>query len=136
MFRFIKQEFIGLLSFRAYLATKCTSFNNEPCMTRYTLIDLNPVKFNYYSFMISLFQCSGIFNAPDDLSTKVCVPSKIKDINVKVSNMITRINQAKTLVKHVSCDCKCKLNSTHCNSKNRKWDNKTCQCECKNYRTC
>ena len=30
--------------------------------------------------------------------------------------MITRINQAKTLVKHILCDCKCKLDSTTCNS--------------------
>ena len=33
------------------------------------------------------------------------------------------------------CDCKCKFNSTACNS-NQKWNNETCQCECKNYRTC
>ena len=29
----------------------------------------------------------------------------------------------------ISCDCRCKLNSTICNS-NKKWNNKTCQCEC------
>ena len=33
---------------------------------------------------------------------------KIK-INVKVFNMVTSINKVKTLVKHTSCDCKCKL---------------------------
>ena len=26
--------------------------------------------------------------------------------------MITRINQTKLLVKHILCDCKCKLNNT------------------------
>ena len=36
---------------------------------------------------------------------------------------------------HVSCDCTCKCNSTACNSK-QKWNNKTCKCECKNYRKC
>ena len=39
------------------------------------------------------------------------------------------------MTKHTSCDCKCKFNSTTCNS-NQKWNNKTCQCECKNYRKC
>ena len=51
----------------------------------------------------------------DNLSTKICVPSKTKDVNLKVFNMITKINEAKTLVKHISCDCKCKSNSTTCN---------------------
>ena len=49
--------------------------------------------------------------------------------------MITNKNEAKTMAKHISCDCKYKFNSTICNS-NQKWNNKTCQCECKNYLTC
>ena len=46
--------------------------------------------------------------------------------------MITNKNEAK---KHISCDCKCKCNSTRCNS-NQKWNNETCQSECKNYHKC
>ena len=38
------------------------------------------------------------------------------DVNVKICNMKTRVNEAKTLVKHISCDCKCKFNNTTCNS--------------------
>ena len=65
----------------------------------------------------------------------MCSKKKTKDINVKVSNMITNKNLAKIMTKHISCDCKCKFNSTTCNSK-QKWNNETSQCECKNYRTC
>ena len=43
MFGLIKQVFIGFFSFSRFLATKCMSLNNEPCMIRPTLIDLNPV---------------------------------------------------------------------------------------------
>ena len=57
-------------------------------------------------------KCSGSCNSVNDLSTKKCFLSKTKDINVKVFNMITRTNEAKTMVKHISCDCKCKFNST------------------------
>ena len=39
------------------------------------------------------------------------------------------------MLKHISCDCKCKFNSWTCNS-NQKWNNEICQCECKNYHTC
>ena len=49
--------------------------------------------------------------------------------------MVIRITETKTLVKHISCKCKCKLDRTTSNS-NLKWNNKTCQCECKNYRMC
>ena len=55
-----------------------------------------------------------------------------KDINVKVFNMIANKNEAKTMTKHISYDCKCKFNSITCNS-NQKWNNKTCQCQCKIY---
>ena len=47
-------------------------------MIRPTLIDLNPVEFNYYPFMISLDKCDGSFNAVDDFSLKVCAPSETK----------------------------------------------------------
>ena len=59
------------------------SLNNEPYMTRLTLIDLKPVKFHYFPFMNSLDKCDGS-------STKVYAPSKTtKGVNVKVFNMIT-----------------------------------------------
>ena len=35
--------------------------------------------------------------------------------------------------KHISCDCKCKFSSATYNS-DKKCNNKTRQCECKNYR--
>ena len=36
-------------------------------------------------------------------------------------------NEAKTMAKNISCDCKCKFNGTTYYS-NQKWNNKTCQC--------
>ena len=68
-------------------------------------------------------------------NTKICVPSKTIYVKVKVFNMITNRIEGKTLVTHMSCDCKCKFDSTRRNL-NQKWNNETCQCEIKNYRTC
>ena len=95
--------------------------NDEPCMVRTTLIDLNPVDLKYCPFMISLVKCSGSCNV---LSPKICVPKETKDINVKVFNMIPNKNEAKVMAKHISCDCKCKVNDITCNS-NQKRNNKT-----------
>ena len=49
--------------------------------------------------------------------------------------MITNKNEAITMTKHISCDCKCKFNSTTYNS-NQKWNNRMCQYKCKNYHKC
>ena len=73
MFSPIKQVFIALLSFSSSLATKCISLNDELCMIRPTIIDLNPVELKYYPFMISLDKYSGSCNV---LSPKRCVPKK------------------------------------------------------------
>ena len=111
--------FIALLSFSSSLArvaevrTKCLSLNDEPCMIRPTLIDLNPVELKHCPFMIRLDKCSGSCNV---LTPKICVPKEIKDINVIAFNVITNKNEVKTMTKHILYDCKCKFNSTTCNS--------------------
>ena len=66
---------------------------------------------------------------------KYMFQKKTEDINVKAFNMITNKNEAKVMIEHISCDCKCKFNSPKCNSK-QKSNNKTCQCECKNCHKC
>ena len=59
MFSLFKQDLIVLLSFSSSLVVKCVPLNDEPCMVRPTLIDLNPVELRYYPFMISLNKCTG-----------------------------------------------------------------------------
>ena len=116
MFRLIKQVFIALLSFGRSLSFKCVPLNNEPCVIMPTLIDLNPVELKCYPFMISLDEFSGSCNFAKGLSAKICFPSKTKDVNVKVFNIITNKNEAKTIASRISCDCKCKFNSKICSS--------------------
>ena len=101
-------------------------------MVRPTLIDMDPNEINYYPFMVSVNKCTGSCTV---ISPKICVPKETKDINVKAFNMITDKDEAKAMTEHISFDCKCKFNSTTCNS-NQKWNDKTCQCEYKNYRKC
>ena len=61
-----------LLGFSISLATKPVSLDNESCITRPFLIDVNSVEFKCYPFMINLDKCSGSSNAVDNLSTKTC----------------------------------------------------------------
>ena len=56
MFSLIKLVLIVLLSFSSSLAriakvsdiTKCLPLNNEPCMVRRVIINLNPFELKYY----------------------------------------------------------------------------------------
>ena len=48
--------------------------------------------------MINLEKWNGSCNTVDDLSTKICIPYEVKDVNVKVFDMITRIHETKTLI--------------------------------------
>ena len=85
--------------------------------------------------MISLDKCNGSCNPVDDLSTNEYALSGTKDVTVKVFNMITEIDEVKTLVKHISYDCKCKFDSRTCTS-NQKLKNGKSQCEWKKYHRC
>ena len=75
-------------------------------MTQPTLINLHPnensQKFHYYPFAVKFDKCVGNCNTLNDLSNKICVPNKTEDLNLSVFNMITGINESKTLAKHIS----------------------------------
>ena len=49
--------------------------------------------------------------------------------------MITGLNESKTLTKHISCECKCKLDEAKCKS-NQWWNNNKCRCKFKKHHIC
>ena len=122
MLGLIKKVFIGLLIGLANRSNhaKCVSLSNQKCMIQPTLINLHPneysQEFHYYPFSVKLDRCVGSCNTLNDLSNKVCVPNKTEDLNLSVFNMITGINESKTLAKHILCECKCKSYGRKCDS--------------------
>ena len=122
-------------SFNTSDHTKCISLNNQSGMTRQTLIDLNPDEYNqgwrYYPFMVNFDRCNVSYNSLDNPFGRICVPNKTEDVYVSVFNVITRINESKTLTKHISCGCKYKFDGRICNS-NQKQNNDKCRCDCAN----
>ena len=65
----------------------------------------------------------------------VCVLNKTEDLNLSVFNMITGINELKTLTKHISFECKCKFDGQKCNS-DQWWNSVKCRCESKKSHAC
>ena len=60
----------------------------------------------------------GSCNTLNDLFNKVCVLSETEDLNLSLSifDMITEINEPKTLLKYILCKCKYKFDDRKCNS--------------------
>ena len=122
MFGFIKKIFIGLLTgiVNGSNHTKIVSISNQKCMIQPTLINLHPSEysqeFHNYPFAVKLDRCVGSCNTLNNLSNKVYVPNKTEDLNLSIFNIITGINESKTLTKYISCECKCKFDGTKCNS--------------------
>ena len=118
MFGLMKKITIGLLTglVNGSNHTTWVLLSSQKCMTQPTLIKFHPneysQKFHYYPFAVKLdvWSCNII----NDLSNKACVMNKIEDLNLSAFNMITEINELKTLTKHISCKCKYKLDGTKC----------------------
>ena len=61
----------------------------------------------------------------------MCVPDVIKNMNVKVFNLISRTNETRHIKWHETRKGKCRLDASVCNNKQR-WNENKCRCECKN----
>ena len=98
--------------------TKCVLLSNLKCMILPTLIHLHPnefcQEFHHYPFAVKLDRCVGKCNNLYDLSNKASVPNKTEDLNLGMFNMVTEINQLKTLTKHISCECKYRFDERKC----------------------
>lgn len=105
-----------LLGFGRSLAVKCICMNSQPCMVTPTFIDLNPNELHHYPFMINLGRCDGSCDTAENPFGAICVPNKLNNINLKVFNIIRGINELKTLIKLIPCECKCNFNDKKCNS--------------------
>ena len=62
IFSLIKQVFIVLLSFSKSWETKIVKLNNEPCIIRFFLIDLNTFKLKHHPFKTNPDKCNESCN--------------------------------------------------------------------------
>ena len=58
----------------------------------------------------------------------MCIPDNVKNINLKVFNLISRTNETRCIKLHETC--KCRLDASVCNNKQHRNEDK-CRCECK-----
>ena len=119
-----------LSSFTRVNLLRCISVSNEPCKVRSEIININSNNPIFYPFNIKTSKCGGNCNNINDPYTKICITDVVKNLNVKVFNLLSRTNEKKNIKWQETCKCKSRLDAIVCNNK-QCWNNDKCRCECK-----
>ena len=130
MFRFIKNVFVVAMSFFSCNSLIFFWTNNKKCKLRPEMINIDSNKPSSYPYNVKISKCSGKCNNINDPYVKLCIPNVAKDVNVKVFNLMSRINETRHKEWHETCECKCWLDESISNNKQR-WNNDKYKCECK-----
>ena len=109
---------------------ECVSMKNQECKVRPEIVNISSNDPIFYPFSIKVNKCSSNCNNINDPHAKICVPDIVKNVNVKVFNLMTLTNKTRHIEWHESCKCICRLDKIICNSKQR-WNEDKCRCECK-----
>ena len=120
-FGFIKKTFLARLTVLSTLigvnSFSNISMNNQECKVRPEIIYVNSDEPVFYPFSIKTSKCSGSCNNINDPYAKMCVPDVVKNLNVKVFNLMSRTTETRHVKWHETCKCKCRLDASVCSNK-------------------
>ena len=92
MFRVIKQIFLSTMMFFSNLSIvdplECVSMKNQEWKVRPEIVNISSKDPIFYPFIIKVNKCSGICNNISDPYAKICVPYVVKNLIVKVFNLM------------------------------------------------
>ena len=75
----------------------CISINNQECKVRPQIVNVNSEEPVLFPFRIKTSKCSGSCNDVNDLYAKLCVLDVVKNLNVKVLNLMSRTNETRQI---------------------------------------
>ena len=102
--------------------------NNQDCKIRSEIINVNTNEPMFYPYSITLNKCKSCCKTINDPYAKLCVSGAIKNINVKIFNLMSRANETRHFEWHETCKCKCRLDAS---VNKERWKEDKCRCECK-----
>ena len=108
----------------------CILINNWEFKARPQIINVNSNNPIFYPFSMKTSNCSGNCNNINDPFAKNCVPDVVRNLNVKLFNLMSRTNKTRHIKWHETCKCQCRFNAIVCNNK-QDWNNDKCRWECK-----
>ena len=109
IFGFVKKLFfIGLTILSGFtnvnylneIPLSCISMNNQACKARPRFVNVisnNPI---FYPLSMETSKCCGNCTNINNPQAKICVPDVIKDLNVRVFNLMSRTNETRFIEWH------------------------------------
>ena len=95
MFSFVKKVFVlglpVLLNFTN--ALDCISMKNQECKVRPEIISINSNNPIFYPFSVKINRCNDNCNNINDPYAKICLSDVVKNLNVKVFNLMSRTTE-------------------------------------------
>ena len=130
--KYFKKIFcIGLIILSNFTnALDCISMKNRESKVRPESFSINSNNPIFHPFSIKVNKCSGNCNNINDRYARICAPDVIKDLNVKVFNLLTRTNETRNIKWYEKYKWICRLDKIICNNK-QKLNKDKCKCECK-----
>ena len=128
IFSFVRKVFVLGLTILLNItnALKCISMKNQECKVRPEIININSNNSIFSPFSVEINRRNGNCNNINDPYAKICVFDTAKNLNVKVFNSMTLTNETKSIKRHETCKCICRLNGIICNNKQR-WNKDKCK---------
>ena len=111
MFRFVKRIFVSAMilygcNLSSVIPLECSTMNNQECKVRPEIVNVNSKEPVFFPFSIKTSKCSGSCSNISNPYAKLCVPDVVKNLNVKVFNLISRTNETKYIEWHETCKWK------------------------------
>ena len=116
MFGSIKKGLILILSTILTVLPNCLLLKNQECGVRKVIIDNDYMTFPY---KIGVNRCVGSCNDVENPYFKVCLPDIVRNITVKVFDLISQQSKFRNITFHESCKCGCLLDEKVCNNKQK-----------------
>ena len=120
IFGFVKKVFFARLtilsSFTSVNSLRCISMSNQACKARPQIVNVNSNNPMFCPFSIEANKCSGNCNNINDSYSKICVPDTVKNLNVKIFNLMSRTNETRHMIWHETSMCECRLDAIVCNN--------------------
>ena len=79
--------------------------SNQPCKARPEIINVSTNNPIFYTFSVKTSKCNGNCNNINDPYAQICVPDVVKNLKVKVFNLMSRNNETRYIEWHEACKC-------------------------------
>ena len=94
MLRFVKQMFVSAMMFFSSNVLnvnllECVSMSNQEFKVRPEILHINSNEPSFHPYSVKINKCSSSCNNINDLYAKLCVPDVVKNLNVRVFNLMS-----------------------------------------------